>query len=65
MNGVKQQLEALDMQLDVEPEPLDVEVEEALAYLQRRDVEAAGPSEAGLAPADEGSDDAGLGGTSL
>ena len=43
----------------------DVEVEEALAYLQRRDVEAAGPSEAGLAPADEGSDEEGLGGTSL
>ena len=43
----------------------DVEVEEALAYLQRRDVEAAGPSETGLAPADEGSDEEGLGGTSL
>ena len=43
----------------------DVEVEEALAYLQRRDLEAAGPSEAGLAPADEGSDEEGLGGTSL
>ena len=43
----------------------DVVVEEALAYLQRRDVEAAGPSEAGLAPADEGSDEEGLGGTSL
>ena len=41
----------------------DVEVE-ALAYLQRRDVEAAGPSEYWLAPADR-ERRGGLGGTSL